>query len=215
MPNEQLTPMMTETGAAKRPDSLTLGQYTPKTTRGNKVIIPAKLKDEPTVLMTFPHKVALNLDCDDGLVVFPEGVHEVPTSIKDHDHLRKNGVRPYRKDAVAETLGLTERHVRFLRHGGVQISSLAAAVEYVKNLEPKDRAAFYAEAVDWKEPPVLSSVDAKPIDEVPVVTAPQGGPDRGKIPISADLDAMAEEGQAKENTDAVNRKGRGNKARAS
>jgi hypothetical protein len=114
-------------------------------------------------MMRFPHKVALNLDNYGGLVVFQAGTQAVPVSLQYHSHLKKNGVTVYQKTAP-DTLGLTDKHVKFLQSQGVQISSVEAAVEFVKQLDPMARAKFHAEVTDWK-PKELDSRTAAPVED--------------------------------------------------
>jgi hypothetical protein len=193
-PQENM-PMMTATEEPKRPVSLTLGQYTPNTTRGDVVRIPPKLADEAAVMMKFPYKVSFNLDDYDGLVSFPAGTHPVPMSVSDHPHLKKNHVTKYQKTAV-DTLGLTDHHIAFLQSRGFRINSIAAAVTYVKNLDPRDRAAFFAEAQDWKSPQLQSQDQKRDEDEAPKSTEEE-----------LKIEGVAESKEAK---GAANRKGQRN-----
>jgi hypothetical protein len=129
--------------------TMTLGQkYNP--------MLPAHLQGEPTVTMVFPHKMGLQLDDGGGYLQFQEGVQEVPQSVAQHPHLRKNGAKPYAKPALpnaAEEAALIER----LRARGYYVapptaeSETAAAIESSEKLDAnRPRTAQEAAAANAK-----------------------------------------------------------------
>ncbi len=126
--------------------------------------LPKHLRDEPTVVMLFPRKLSLNLDEYLGLVHFEKGLQEVPMSLatdypktKDnqtgmHWYLAQQGVQRYEapeptKPAMPE---VTEHHVAFLQSRGYAVATIAGAQVFAEQLTDKERAGFFAEAVDWK-----------------------------------------------------------------
>jgi hypothetical protein len=111
--------------------------------RAPKKGMPAHLQQEPTVTMIFPNRVGLQLDDGMGFIQFQEGVQEVPESLKNHDHLRKQGVKLYVKNKPAN-LATEQQMIEELKQRGYQVQSA---------------------------------------DKVPVVSAPEGGPDRGKVAV--------------------------------
>jgi hypothetical protein len=107
-------------------------------TPGTKFVMPKPLADEPTVTMTFPRKVSLQLDENAGLVHFDAGLQEVPTSLAGHPYLAQQGVKRYAKAAPGP--GELDALAAQLRAAGYQVVAPGERATVEDEVRPRKRS---------------------------------------------------------------------------
>jgi len=119
-----------------------------------------------TTTMVFPRRVVLLLDSQKRIEFLP-GPQEVPTEVAEHWYLKAHNVKPYVPGVPAAPevpQVVTEHHVAFLQRRGYNIEAIEDAQSVVERMSTRERAAFFADAAEWVQPPAQEGTEEE-VDE--------------------------------------------------